>query len=279
MTTTPITTGDHNLVIPGQATSDISPKQLARLAGVLYLLVGIFGGFAQGFVYTKVYIAGDAAGTANNLVVHSGLVRAGILADVFQATVWVLVAMALYRLLKHVSRNMAGAMVVLAAMGATITLLNAVFEFEALRVATGGVQVDSGLASSNTLALLLVDTHHFGLVIAQIFFGLWLVPMGILVYKSGWFPKPLGVLLVVGGSCYLLNTIASLLSPDFGKQINGFLAIPSTVAELWMVGYLLIVGVNTTEPNQEVPPARPNLGEVSGERSSSHPQTSEAGSS
>ena len=78
-----------------------SPKRLARTAGVLYLLVGIFGGFAQGFVYPKIYAAGDAATTAGNLVANSGLVRIGVLADLVQATVWVFLAMALYRLLRQ----------------------------------------------------------------------------------------------------------------------------------------------------------------------------------
>ncbi|MGH2416687.1 MAG: DUF4386 domain-containing protein, partial [Microcystaceae cyanobacterium] len=161
--------------IKGKPTMN-SPKRLARIAGILYLLVGIFGGFAQAFVYPKMYIAGDATTTTTNLIENAGLVRTGIVADLFQATVWVFVAMTLYRLLKHVNKSVAGAMVILAAIGASITCLNAVFEFEALRVATGAVNLASfGTLGSNTLVLLLVDAHHYGLLITQIFFGLWLV--------------------------------------------------------------------------------------------------------
>jgi Domain of unknown function (DUF4386) len=107
-----------------------SPKRLAGIAGLLYLVVAIFGGFAQGFVYPKVYASGDAATTARNLLVHSGLVRSGVVADLIQATVWVFVAMTLYLLLKHVQKDAARAMVAFAAIGASITCLNAVFEFE-----------------------------------------------------------------------------------------------------------------------------------------------------
>src|SRR5689334_7413150 len=82
-----------------------SPKRLARIAGVLYLLVAIFGGFAQAFVYPKVYIAGDAATTAGNVLANAGLVRSGIVADLFQAVVWVFVALALYRLLNQVNKG------------------------------------------------------------------------------------------------------------------------------------------------------------------------------
>ena len=189
-----------------------SPKRLARTAGVLYLLVAILGTFAMLFVDKRVYVAGDAATTAGNLVANAGLVRAGVVADLIQATLWVFVAMALYLLLRHVSKSAASAMVVLAAIGAGITMLNGVFRFESLRVATGEVG-----AASNSLALLLLDTQHYGVLIAQIFMGLWLVPMGYLAYKSGWFPKALGVLLVVGGASYLVDTLALFLFPELRR--------------------------------------------------------------
>src|SRR5713226_6722350 len=112
----------------GSQIAMASPKRLARVAGVLYLLVGIFGGFAQGFVYPKVYVAGDAATTAANLIANAGLVRLGVVADFFDNTIWVFLALVLYRLLKHVNNSVARAMVVLVAIGAGITMLNAVFE-------------------------------------------------------------------------------------------------------------------------------------------------------
>src|SRR6202022_4550446 len=120
----------------GQGEITSSPKRIARFAGVLYLLVGIFGGFAQGFLYPKIYVAGDAVKTAGNLIANSGLVRIGVVADLVQATIWVFLALTLYRLLRHVNKSAASAMVVLASIGAGITMLNAVFEFEGLRVAT-----------------------------------------------------------------------------------------------------------------------------------------------
>src|ERR1700737_2251242 len=187
-----------------------SPKRLARFAGVLYLLLGIFGGFAQGFLYPKIYVAGDAAKTAGNLITNSGLGRIGVVADLVQATVWVFVALTLYRLLRHVNKSAASAMVVLAAIGAGITMLNAVFEVEGLRVATGAVNLGAfGAAGSNALALLLVDAHYYGLLIASIFFGLWLVPLGYLAFRSGWFPKALGVVLIAAGGCYLVDVFAA----------------------------------------------------------------------
>ncbi len=221
-------------------------KKTARIAGVLYLLNGIFSGFAFAYVIGKVYVAGNAAATAANVVAYSGLVRIGVAADLFQATIWVFLAMTLYLLLKHVNKSAASTMVVLVAVGAAIVCLNDVFQFESLRIATDNAYAAAfGNAGSNALMLLLLDIHHYGFLIAQIFFGLWLVPLGYLAYKSGMFPKALGVALIAGGACYLLGMLAVFLIPDLGEKINTFITIPSAIAEIWMLGYLLVIGVRT----------------------------------
>jgi len=144
-------------------------------------------------------------------------------------------------------------MVVLVAIGASIVCLNAVFEFEGLRAATGAVNLAAlGTAGSNALVLLLLDTQHYGIFIAQIFFGLWLVPLGYLAYKSGWFPKALGVLLIVGGACYLVDLLAAFLVPGFDQSIHAFVTIPSAIAEISMVLYLLVIGVKTVKPDERI---------------------------
>jgi hypothetical protein len=232
----------------------MSPKRVARFAGILYLLVGIFGGFAQGYVYPKVFVAGDAANTLRNLLANFELVRIGVVSDLFQATVWVSLAMTLYVLLRQVSRSAAGAMVVFAAIGAGITMLNAVFEYEGMRVASGAVNLAAvGDASSGALAVLLIDAQHYGLLIASIFMGLWLVPLGYLAYKSGLFPKALGVVLIVGGACYIVDMLAAFLVPDLGRAIHGYDTIPSVVAEVSMLVYLLVVGVKAPKPDELIP--------------------------
>jgi Domain of unknown function (DUF4386) len=227
-----------------------SPKRLARIAGVLYLLVGIFGGFAEGFVEPKMYVAGNAAATAGNVVANSGLVRMGVVADLVNQAFFVFLVLTLYMLLSHVNKNMARAMVVLVALAAAVGSLNAVFEFEGMRVATGAVNLAAlGTAGSNALVLLLLDTQHYGVFIAQLFFGLWLVPLGYLAFKSsGMFPKWLGVLLIVGGVCYLVDLLAAFLVPVIGQSIHALIVIPPTIAELTMIVYLLVIGVRTSPP-------------------------------
>jgi hypothetical protein len=223
-----------------------SPKRLARIAGFLYLLVGIFGGFAEGYVEPKMYVAGNAAATAGNVVANAGLVRMGVVADLLDGTFFVFLALALYILLKHVHKSMAMAMLVLVILATGITCLSALFEFEGLRIATGAVDMAAfGAAGSSALVLLFLDAQHYGLLIGQIFFGLWLAPLGYLAYRSGWFPKALGVVLVAASASYLVDFLAAFLVPDFGKAIHGFAAILPAIAEPAMVLYLLVVGIHT----------------------------------
>ena len=232
------------------------PKRLARIAGLLYLIVGIFAGFAVGYVSPKIYAPDDAATAAANVVANTGLIRIGVVADLLQATVLVFLGMTLYLLLKRVHKNAATAMVVLVAIATTLMCLDKVFQFAALRVATDASYAAAfGAAGANALVLLLLDIHHYGYLIAQIFFGLWLVPLGYLAYTSGMFPKALGVALIVGGVCYLVDMLALFLVPAVGESIHLFVGvIPPIIAEVWMVGYLLVRGVKV--PAQGTPTAR-----------------------
>jgi hypothetical protein len=221
-----------------------SPKRLAKIAGVLYLLVGIFGGFAEGFVDPKMYVAGNAAATAGNVMANPGLVRLAVVAHLLDGTFFVFLAMVLYALLEHVNEGVARAMLILVALSTGIICLNAVFQFEGLRVATGSSYAAAfGAEGSNALVLLLLDTQHYGTLVAQVFFGLWLVPLGYLAYQSGMFAKWLGVVLVVGGVCYLVDLLAAFLAPELGQAIHAFVVVPSAIAEIAMVLYLLVVGV------------------------------------
>ena len=245
---------NHQLLAGTATTSSVtSPKRLAKIAGVLYLLVGIFGGFAEGFVEPKMYVAGDAATTAGNVVANTGLVRLGVVSDLLDQTFFVFLAMTLYILLQHVNKSVARAMLVLVALAVGIISLNAVFQFEGLRVATDSAYAAAfGAAGSNALVLLLLDIQHYGTFSAQVFFGLWLVPLGYLAYKSGMFPKALGVVLNAGGVCYLVDLLLAFLAPDFGigQQIHAYVVVPTTaIAEISMVIYLLVVGVRTVKPD------------------------------
>ncbi len=226
--------------------TNLSLKRLARIAGVFYLFVALFGGFAEGFVDQKLYVAGDAAATAGNVVANTGLLRIGVVAHLVNGVFFVLTAMALYLLLNHVQKNAARWMVVLVALAAGITGLNAVFQFEALQVATNSSYAAAlGAAGSNALVLMLLDIQHYGTFAAQLSFGLWLAPLGYLAYRSGMFPKALGVVLVAATVSYLVDVFVVFLAPDLAKQSHSLLTITPIVAEVWLLGYLLVKGIRS----------------------------------
>ena len=230
-----------------------SQKSLARLAGVFYLFVAIFGYFALGYVDPKMYVAGNAAATAGNVVANAGLVRLGVVAHLLDATFFVFLALTLYALLQHVNKAIARTMIVLVAVAAGINCLNTVFLFESLRVATDSTYTAAfGVAGSNALVLLLLDIQHHGTLIAQVFFGLWLAPLGYLAYNSsGMFPKSLGVTLIIAAVGYLVDVFVAFLMPEFSPKIRTYaVVIPATVAEVSMLAYLLIVGVKTVEQTE-----------------------------
>ncbi len=249
----------NSTIIPRPTEGELtmkSPKLLARIAGVFYLLVGITGGFSEGYVDPSIYVGGDAAATARNVLANPELVRIGVFAHLVDATFFVLMALTLYQLLKHVNKSVARSMLVFVALAVGIISLNAVFLFEGLQVATNTSYAAAfGTAGSNALVLLLLDIQHFGTLIAQIFFGLWLAPMGYLAYKSGLFPKALGIVLVSATASYVLDTFAAFLVPAFEKEMHLFLIIMPIIAEIWLLGYLLLVGVKTVKPAKGILPA------------------------
>src|SRR5256712_14023980 len=207
-----------------------SPKRLARIAGLLYLVVGVFGGFAVGYVSPMLYVPGDAAATAGNVLANAGLVRIGVIADLLQATVLVFLAMTLYLLLRHVNRNVATAMVILVAIATTIMCLDKVFQFAALRVAGDGAYAAAfGIAGSNALVLLLLDIHNYGYLIAQIFFGLWLVPLRYLPYTVKKVPPPLGGVLIAPRISHVLDLLVAFVSPELSRTVPTYFAIPPPI--------------------------------------------------
>ncbi len=223
-----------------------SPKRLARIAGIFYLVVGITGGFSEGFVDPFLHVAGDADATSAKVAANESLMRVGVLAHLTDAVFFLLTAVTLYVLLKHVGKHAARLMVVPVFIAAGIISISAVFTFAAMLVATDGSYATAfGPAGSSTLVLLLLEIQHFTVLAAQVFFGLWLAPLGYLAFKSGLFPKALGIMLILATVSYLVDVVVAFLLPGLAVQIHVYLGIVPAIAEIWMVLYLLIVGVRS----------------------------------
>lgn len=220
-------------------------KKLARLAGLLYLTVAVLGGLPQLYIRPSVRVAGDAAATAAHVAAETTLMRVGFVGELVALTSFLLLAMALYMLLKHVNRHAAAAMVTFVAVAVAVMSANMINHLAAVMLVT-----DTSLAAAgpDSLALLFLELHAVGYSIAEIFFGLWLLPLGYLAYRSGYFPRALGVLLMVGCFAYLTLALAVPLFDGLPEVAIWIIAAPAAVAEFWMLGYLLVRGVKSPQP-------------------------------
>jgi hypothetical protein len=226
------------------ARQPMTPVRLARIAGLLYLVVAVFGGFAQ-IVRVNVYEPGDATATAANIAANSTLVRLSFVADLAQAMVWLVLAAMLYRLLAHAGRNIARTMVVFVAVSVAIACLNMVNQLGAVLVATNHSYASAfGVEGSHALVLLLMDLQHYGYLIAQ-FTWLWLFAVGLLGYRSGMFPKWLSFLLMAATVCYVSDATTQFLAPSFADISAAVFVLPEIVCEVALLAYLLIKGVRT----------------------------------
>jgi hypothetical protein len=224
-----------------------SPKRLARTAGAFYLVVAICGGFAHA-VRSQVYVPGEAAATVANVVANASLVRMSFVADLVDAVFFLLTVMALYQLLQHVNKVVARAMVIFVVVAVAIKALNLVTQLQALLVATQPSYAGAfGAAGSDAMVLLLLDLQHNGYLVAQIFFGLWLFPLGLLAYRSCMFPRPLGVVLMAGTVAYLLDVALQFLAPTLAAVVNPFVIPVMILSEVSMLAYLLVKGVATVK--------------------------------
>jgi hypothetical protein len=213
-----------------------NPNKSARIAGGLYLLLLPLGILGLIYVPATLIVPGDVATTASNIMANESLFRLSIVSALLIQVVNLFVVLFLYKLLKPVNKNMALVMVIFILLGAPIAMLTEVNRAAALLLLNTA-------DLSPALAALFLDLHEVGIQIASIFWGLWLFPMGYLVFKSGYIPKMIGVLLIIGCFGYLADSFAFFLFPNFGMTISQFTFIGELVLPLW----LLIKGVNVAQ--------------------------------
>lgn len=222
-----------------------SKKKEAQMAGLLYLALALTGIFSLLYVPSTLIVFGDAAATADNISSSELLFRAGILSGLVSSVIFVFLALALYRLFKEVSRRQAMLLVTLVAISVAISFANTINQLGAL-IALSGADFLSVFDKSelDALVYLFLRLNSWGIQIIQIFWGLWLFPFGLLVYKSGFMPKILGVLLIIAGFGYVLDTLMFLILPQYDGVLSTLIMILET-AELPIIFWLLIVGAKS----------------------------------
>lgn len=209
-------------------------RSLARTTGLLYLAVGVAGMLSYLLVRAQLFDAESPAATLGNLLQREGLARAGVALELSLVVAQVLVALWFYLLFRAVDQFAAATIAVFGSINGILLAGSAAFLGSALDVAHGS---HGELA---TQQMYLVSENLW--TVGNVFFGLWLVPMGLLVLRSRWAPAPLGWFLVIGGPLYVLTPFLTYLAPSLGV-LTELLVVPATIGELWMIGWLLWRGL------------------------------------
>ncbi len=213
-----------------------------RVVGMLYFLGSIPGFFALLYVPGKLFVHGNPVATAHNIAAHESLFRWGIFTNLMAQASFILVAFALYALLKQVNRPLAILMVVLITVPVPIAFVNELNSVAALLLARGADSLGAIDEAQRIVWMrFFLNLRGAGYDIAGIFWGLWLFPLGLLVYRSGFIPRVLGILLMVGCFAYLANSFTSLVMPEFADAVARW-ANPIQLVEMVFTAWLLIMG-------------------------------------
>jgi len=242
---------------------EASPQVVSRIGGVLYLIIIVLGLFNELYVRNKIIVSGDAAATAANIRSFESLWRFGIAAEFFMLICAISLTLIFFILLRPISRDLALLAVffnlVSVAVEASVQLylLGALFPL-------GQAEYLKAFKPEQLYAMasLSVKSHGYGFGVALIFFGCVCLLLGYLIFKSGYLPRTVGVLMQLAGLSYLIDSFALILSPSFASRIFPAILVPAFIGEASLCLWLLVKGVNVEKWNERVgaQPFRPALG-------------------
>jgi len=217
----------------------INENKISRLAGLLYLIVVITGLFSLVYVPSQITTGGNAQAVVNHIVASKTLFRYGILSELTQYAFMLFLLYPLYILLRPVNQNITWLMVVLVVVGMSIAFSAVSHKLDVLSLLSGN-NLRHALATDqlNAQVMLSLAGYHNELLLSEIFWGLWLFPFGYLIFKSGFLPKIIGILLMIGCFSYL----ADFFSTFTGIAIPSFFMLPAAIGEICTCFWLLLVG-------------------------------------
>lgn len=223
-----------------------STKKQARYAGLLYFVLAITAPIGLLIVPNALIVRGYATATADRLRASESFLRIGIGSELFHQALAIFLTLALYRLFEKVNKNQAVLVVILGSLvSVPIMFLNVLNEVAALILVSGAKFLSVFEKSQlDALAYLFLRLHDQGIIIASIFWGLWLFPFGILVIQSGFIPRVFGFLLIIAGSAYLVSSFTTLVLPRYAHVVDQY-ALLFEIAEVPIIFWLLIWGAKT----------------------------------
>src|SRR5688572_20701865 len=229
-----------------------SLKKQSRIAALLYFINCLPAPFALLYVPSVLIVRGDAAATANNIRDSEALLRLGMAVELFSATMAIFAVLAFYNLFKAVSHKHALAMMILFLISVPISYLNVLNDLAAITFARGPAFLSAVFdkAHLDALVMFFLRLHNQGIVLAQIFWGLWLFPFGIAIMRSGFIPRFVGIAAMIAGSGYLISSSISLFFPAFTQW--GQLVMVLGIGEL-AIAWMLIWGARELPPNHPLP--------------------------
>ena len=228
-----------------------SPLVYARIAGLLLLIVAVLGPFSLLYVPSTLFVPGDAPATADNIRASEGLFRLGIVSDSLIFLIEVVLTALLYVLLRPVSRTLSLVAAFARLALAIIQGINLLPYFIALLLLSGaGYLTVFEPDQLDALVLLFLNAHGYGVFIWQLFFGFHLFVLGYLIFKSGYFPRILGILMVLGSLGYLLDSYGNILFPTYAEIFGVIVGVTAVIGELPFFLWLLIKGVNVQRYNE-----------------------------
>ena len=234
-------------------------KKAARIAGAIYLSMVITGPFSLIYVPSKLIVRGNAAATADNILAHETMFRLSILADLVGQVIFICLAVALYRLLSGVNKIWAALMVALVLVSAAVGFVNTLNDIAALILFRGAdflAVVDK--PQRDAVGMLFIRLHSQGILIDEMFWGLWLFPFGLLVYRSGFLPRFIGVWLMINCFGYVVLSVTALFFPAYYETAFK-MAQPVLFGELAIMLWLLIKGAKVPTAASTLQPATGGL--------------------
>lgn len=222
--------------------TEMSPNKTARIAGFLFLILGICTGVSWAYL-KSIYVPNDALTTVNNIQASGWLYRLSFVGNLIGLIALLFSSYFLYKLFKSVNKDWARLMVLLVVVSTPIAILNMLNLFAPILLLSGGYLSTFGAAQFNALIMLFLDLHIYGVYIAGIFWGLWLFPLGYLVFKSGFIPKTIGVFLIIAGFGYIIDSLLRFLMPGYNMEISSY----TFIGELMIIFWLLFKGVNVQQ--------------------------------